>query len=83
MIFPASITLDAPGGSLMLQDILDTPVDQVRSGMRVQAVWLEKDQRTIEEIDNRAGRGAPGLIRGWESTGEPDIPEGQYHDEGF
>jgi uncharacterized OB-fold protein len=79
----ASITLDPPGGSLMLQDILDVPVDQVRSGMRVRAVWLEQDKRSVDEIDNRAGRGAPGLIRGWEPTGEPDVPEGQYHDEGF
>ena len=31
----ASITLDEPGGSLMLQDILEVPVDDVRAGMRV------------------------------------------------
>ena len=34
-----SIALDGPGGMLQLQDVLDTPVGDVRVGMRVAAVW--------------------------------------------
>jgi uncharacterized OB-fold protein len=78
-----TVSLDPPGGSLMLQDILGVPVDQVHGGLRVQAVWADKSDRNIDEIDNRAGRGAPGAIQGWKPTGEPDVPEGQYTDEGF
>jgi uncharacterized protein len=79
----ASVSLDAPGGSLILQDILGVPVDDVHAGMRVEAVWADKSDRNVEEIDNRAGRGAPGAIQGWRPNGEPDVPEGQYTDEGF
>ena len=80
----ASITLDEPGGSLMLQDILEVPVDDVRAG------HAGRGGVAGSPTSGRSTRSttAPGaarrvLILGWKPTGEPDVPEGQYHDEGF
>ena len=33
------IALDPPGGRVQLQDLIEVPVDDVRIGMRVEAVW--------------------------------------------
>ncbi len=35
----ASVLLDGEGGMMNLQDVIDVPVDDVRVGMRVAAVW--------------------------------------------
>lgn len=46
--------------------------DSVRTGMRVRAIWA--DQLTEEDTAMlRGGWGVAG-IRGWEPTGEPDVP---------
>jgi hypothetical protein len=73
-----SIQLDEPGGSLSLQDVLDLPVDDVRVGMRVEAVWAPPGERTTGEIGNRSWGSAEGCIRGWRPTGEPDLPADQF-----
>lgn len=66
-----SVALDG-GGSLSLQDVLDLPVDDVRVGMRVEAVWAPPAERSVDDIGNRWGSGE-GAIRGWRATGEPDV----------
>ena len=70
----ASIMLDEPGGMLSLQDILEIPPDEVRVGMRVEAVWFPEGERNIDEIGNRSWGSAAGCIAGWRPTGEPDLP---------
>ncbi|MEX2255845.1 MAG: OB-fold domain-containing protein [Acidimicrobiia bacterium] len=73
-----SIQLDEPGGSLSLQDVLEVPVDEVRVGMRVEAVWAPKDEIDTSEIGNRSWGSAAGAIQGWRPTGEPDLPADQF-----
>jgi uncharacterized OB-fold protein len=70
----ASILLDAPGGMLSLQDILEIPPEEVRVGLRVEAVWLPENERNTDEIGNRSWGSAAGAIVGWRPTGEPDLP---------
>lgn len=74
----ASIVLDGEGGMMNLQDIVDVPVDEVRVGMRVAAVWKPESERSIDEITNRSWGSAEGCIVGWRSTGEPDVPAEQF-----
>ena len=78
-----SIQLDDPGGSLSLQDVLDVPVDQVRVGMRVEAVWAPEGERDTSEITNRSWGSAEGAIRGWKPSGEADVPADQVMVAGF
>jgi uncharacterized OB-fold protein len=73
-----SIQLDEPGGSLSLQDVLEIPVEEVRVGMRVEAVWAPPGERNVDEIGNRSFGSAEGAIRGWRPTGEPDLPKEQF-----
>ena len=79
----ASVLLDDPGGMLGLQDILDVPVDEVRAGMRVEAVWAPEHERDVSGITNRSWGSAEGAIRGWRPTGEPDLPAEQFIDKVF
>jgi uncharacterized OB-fold protein len=73
----ASVLLDGEGGMMSLQDIVDVPVDEVRVGMRVAAVWRPAEERTVADITNRSGGSAEGCIVGWHPTGEPDLPAEQ------
>ena len=76
----ASILLDPPGGMLILQDILDIPIDEVRAGMRVEAVWAKPGDRSVDEVGNRSGSALEGSLRGFRPTGEPDMPPDSYSD---
>ena len=76
----ASILLDPPGGMLILQDVVDLPIDEVRPGMRVEAVWAPKDERDVDEIGNRSGSALDGSLRGFRPTGEPDTPADAFSD---
>jgi uncharacterized OB-fold protein len=76
----ASVLLDAPGGMLILQDILDTPIDEVRAGMRVKAVWASKKKRNVDEVGNRSGSALEGSLLGFKPTGEPDLPAEAFSD---
>jgi len=78
----ASLDLDG-GGSLSLQDILDLPADQVRIGLRVEAVWAPPGERTVADITNRSWGSAEGAIKGWKPTGEPDVPADQISQKTF
>jgi uncharacterized OB-fold protein len=78
-----SIQLDEPGGTLNLQDVLDIPADDVRVGMRVEAVWAPPGERNVDEIGNRSFGSAEGAIRGWRPTGEPDLPAEQFLSAGW
>jgi uncharacterized OB-fold protein len=78
-----SIQLDEPGGSLNLQDVLEIGVDDVRVGMRVEAVWAPPGERNVDEIGNRSFGSVEGAIRGWRPTGEPDLPPEQFLQAGW
>lgn len=75
-----SVQLDDPGGSLGLQDVIDIPVEKVRVGIRVEAVWASEAERNVDDIGNRSSGGAGGCILGWRPTGEPDVPADQFSD---
>jgi uncharacterized OB-fold protein len=77
-----SLLLDG-GGTLSLQDVLELPVDEVRVGLRVEAVWAPEGERNVDEITNRSWGSAEGAIRGWRPTGEPDVPADQIPDVAF
>jgi hypothetical protein len=78
-----SVQLDEPGGSLSLQDVLEIGVDDVRVGMRVEAVWVPEGERNVDEIGNRSWGSAEGCILGWRPTGEPDVPADQLPEAAF
>jgi len=74
----ASVMLDGGNASMSLQDLVDVPVDEVRVGMRVAAVWKPEAERSVAEISNRSWGSAEGCIDGWRPTGEPDVPAEQF-----
>jgi uncharacterized OB-fold protein len=67
-----SIALDGPGGMLQLQEVLDTPVGDVRVGMRVAAVWRPEAERNTEDLAAGGWSSTDGGIEGWMPTGEAD-----------
>jgi hypothetical protein len=77
-----SLLLDG-GGTLSLQDVIDLPVDDVRIGMRMEAVWAPESERNVDEISNRSWGGAENVLRGWRPTGEPDVPAEEFSDKVF
>lgn len=67
----ASILLDGASGTVGQQRIEEVPLDQVRMGMRVEAVWLPEAERSAA-AGPRAGLAI--AIRHWRPSGEPDTP---------
>jgi uncharacterized OB-fold protein len=63
------VKLDGVDVVLGFQSLIDVPVDQVRIGMKVSAVWASEGERT--DLDPRA----EGRLIGWIPTGEPDIDD--------
>lgn len=72
----ASILLEGASGTIGQQRLLDVPLDEIRMGLRVEAVWAPPDQR---EPDDR-GYGLGTAIDGWRATGQPDAPASDYQD---
>ena len=69
----ASILLDGADGTTGGQRIEEIPLDEIRMGMRVEAVWVPEAERGAGE----GGRGRAtmgGAISHWRPTGEPDTP---------
>ena len=79
----ASVLLDGSDGAIGGQDIVGIPHDQIRSGMRVRAVWLPESERTADGITNRGWGGVSGGISAFEPTGEPDAPLDDYKEHIF
>jgi uncharacterized protein len=75
-----SLTERSCRGTIMLDgsavttmgEIKGVDPEAVRTGMRVRAIWADK----LTEEDTALLRGGWGVagIRGWEPTGEPDVP---------
>ena len=63
----AAVAILLDGADLPLLHLLnDVPIDQVRTGMRVKAVWDETPKPTLE------------TIRWFTTSGEPDAPYDSY-----
>jgi uncharacterized OB-fold protein len=68
----ASILLDGTDSPLTGVDIRDIPPEEIRVGLRLQAIWKKPEDRVVEALDNRAFGALDGFIDRWEPTGEPD-----------
>ena len=70
------VKLDDHDVTLGFQPVIDTPVDQIRVGMRVSCVFASEAERS-EGL--RAGnQNLAGYIVGWIPTGEPDVEGADY-----
>ena len=79
----ASILLDGSNGTLSGQDVINIPREQVRSGLRVRAVWKPKEKRSGDAVSNRGWGSVASAIDAFEPTGEPDMPREQYEEHIF
>lgn len=70
----ASILLDGADGTIGQQRLVDVPLDQIRMGMRVEAVWAPPEERTADD----RGYGLGSAVSGWRPSGEPDAPREHY-----
>ena len=72
----ASILLDGADGTVGQQRLTDIALDNVRMGMRVEAVWAPEDERGAGP--DARGYGFGSAITGWRPTGEPDVDRAHY-----
>jgi uncharacterized protein len=79
----ASVLLDGASSTIGGQDVVGLPHDQVRSGLRVRAMWAPEAERTAEGISNRGWGGVGGAIVAFEPTGEPDAGVEAYKEHMF
>jgi hypothetical protein len=74
----ATILLDGADSSVMMQRLEDIEIDEVHSGMRVEAVWATEGERSGEPDGGGRGMGFGDAIRAWRPSGEPDAALEQY-----
>ena len=72
----ASILLDGADGTIGQQRLVDVPLDEIRMGLRVEAVWAPPDERVADD----RGYGLGSAVTGWRATGEPDAPPSAYQE---
>jgi uncharacterized OB-fold protein len=74
----ANILLDGASGTVGQQRIAEIPTAEVRTGMRVKAVWEDPDKRGTD--DDPRGWGLGTAIKHWVPNGEPDAPHETYRE---
>ena len=74
----ATILLDGADSSVMMQRLEGVEIADVRSGMRIEAVWMGEGERSGEPDGGGRGMGFGDAIRAWRPSGEPDAPLEQY-----
>ncbi len=79
----ASVLLDGADTNLGGQDIVGIPHDQVRSGLRVRAIWKDRNKRSAEGVGNRGWGGVGSVIEGFEPNGEPDMDRERFQEHIF
>jgi uncharacterized OB-fold protein len=79
----ASVLLDGASSNLGGQDIIGIPHDQVRSGLRVKAVWKPKEKRSADGVSNRGWGGVGSAIEAFEPSGEPDMDREKFQEHIF
>jgi uncharacterized protein len=72
----ASILLEGADGTVGQQRLTGVPLDQIRMGMRVEAVWAPPEERASAAGDR--GYGFGNAITAWRPTGEPDAPTDEF-----
>ena len=72
----ASILLEGADGTVGQQRLV-VPLEQVRTGLKVKAVWAPEGERGGEG-GGAMGFGFGNAITGWEPTGEPDADPSEY-----
>jgi uncharacterized OB-fold protein len=72
----ASVLLDGADGTVGQQRLTDVPLDEIRMGMRVEAVWAPQEERADDPGDR--GYGFGNAIRGWRPTGEADVSPDEF-----
>lgn len=75
----ANLILDGADSSIGQQRIEGIPHNEVRMGMRVQAVWASPEERP-EEGGGMRGWGLTGAVKHWVPSGEPDTPREEYQE---
>ncbi len=79
----ASVLLDGADSTLGGQDIVGIPHDQIRSGLRVRAVWRPKEQRSGSAVTNRGWGSVASVIDAFEPTGEADMDRAKFEEHIF
>ncbi|MDZ4828497.1 MAG: OB-fold domain-containing protein [Actinomycetota bacterium] len=74
----ATILLAGTDSTISMQRLDGIPIDDVRTGMRVEAVWLPESERSASPEGAARGFGLGRAITGWKLTGEPDAPVEEY-----
>lgn len=74
----ATILLDGADTTIMVMRMDGIAIDDVRSGMRVQAVWPPEPERSASAGSAGArGMGLGDAVARWKPTGEPDLTREQ------
>jgi uncharacterized protein len=79
----ASVLLDGSHTPLGGQDIMNIPHAEIRSGLRVKAIWKPPAERSGEGVSNRGWGGVGSVIDGFEPNGEPDAARTVYEEHLF
>jgi uncharacterized OB-fold protein len=79
----ASVLLDGSDTPLGGQDIVGIPHAEIRSGLRVRAVWKDKSKRSGEGVSNRGWGGVGSVIEAFEPNGEPDMERAKFEEHLF
>jgi uncharacterized OB-fold protein len=79
----ASVLLDGADNALGGQDITGIAHEDIRSGLRVRAVWKPPDERSVEGLSARGWGGVAGAIASFEATGEPDADPERFREHIF
>ena len=72
----ASILIDGANGTVGQQRLTDVPLDRIRVGMRVEAVWAPDEDRQTDPGDR--GYGFGNAITGWQAIDEPDVDPDEF-----
>jgi uncharacterized OB-fold protein len=76
----ATILLDGSSSTLGMQRIADVPIAEVRTGLRVEAIWRPESERRLSGVSGGRNLALGEAIAGWKPTGEADAPLEQYAD---
>jgi hypothetical protein len=74
----ATILLDGADSTISMQRLDGIAIDDVHTGMRVEAVWLPEAERKATPGSGMRALGLGDAISGWKPTGEPDSPLEHY-----
>ncbi len=69
----ATLLLDGADTTIMVTGLQDVAIPDVRTGLRVEAVWAPEGERGAPSAGIR-GMGLGDAVAGWRPSGEPDLP---------